>query len=407
MPTFFYRALDRSGKEISGQVTQANKAEVVEQLKMRGLFPINVAAESAEGWFAQLTGVFSNTASVKQLCLFTRQLAVLLRSSVPIDDAIMLLVEQNTGFFKKALSSIKENLQEGKALATALEQYPMLFSNVYVHLVRAGEASGNLERVLDKLADSMDRSQEVQDKVSGALSYPIFMLIVILGVIIFSSTVIVPSVADTLADLGGKVPFITAIMLGISDILLYYWYLLIAGFGGIGLAIFFWQRSERGSLQLDTLLLKTPLVEKFVKVRAVVQFTQTLGMLLDAGINFSEALDLVSRVVANKILSRTLLEARSNIIKEGKIAKHLEKTAIFPPIAHYMIKVGEETGQLPAMLLRVGNDYQEELFRTTDTLVAAISPIMTILTAAVVLFVVLSIFMPILEMSNVGQLSGM
>jgi type II secretory pathway component PulF len=253
----------------------------------------------------------------------------------------------------------------------------------------------------------MDRTQEIQEKVSAALRYPIMMLFVIFAVIIFASTIIVPSVADTLADLGGNIPLLTQIMLGLSNLFLNYWYLIIAGAVALIGSFFAWQRSETGSLQLDMILLKMPLVSSFVKVRAVVQFSQVLGMLLDAGVNFAEALDLVSRVVANKILSQTLLLARSNIIKEGKIAKHLEKTGIFPPIAYYMIKVGEETGQLSNMLLRVGKDYQDELFRTTDNLVAAISPVMTILTAVVVLFVVLSIFLPIMEMSNVGQLGSM
>jgi type II secretory pathway component PulF len=407
MPAFFYRALDRSGKTVKGLFNASTKSEVVEALKQKALMPISVEQDSDNGFFSSFSNLFGKTASLRQMAIFTRQLSVLLKSGVPIDDSITLLIDQTNGYLKKAITGIREDLHEGKSLANSIEQYPTLFSNVYVYLVRAGEASGNLETILEKLADSIERTETVQNKVSEALRYPIFMLSMVVGVIIFASTVIVPSIAGTLQDLGGRMPPLTLFMMGLSHLFTGYWYFILAGLAAITATFIVWKNSDSGSLQFDTLLLKIPLISKFSKVGAVVQFSQVLGMLLDAGVNFSEALDLVSKVVSNKILSKALSQARSNIIKEGKIAKHLEKTNIFPPIACYMIKVGEESGQLSQMLLRVGKDYQEELFRTSDALVAALSPIMTILIAGVVLVIVLSIFLPIMEMSNIGQLSGM
>lgn len=406
MPVFFYRALDRSGKTISGQMSAAGSAEVTEMLRAKSLMPVSVEQESTSGFGLSLSKMFSRGVGLKKLAIFTRQLKVLLAASIAIDDSISLLIEQTDGALKKALLGVREDLQEGKSLASSIERYPDIFSTVYVQLVRAGEASGKLEKVLDRLTDLLERSEKVQNKVSGAMRFPIFMMFMIVGVVIFASTFIIPSVAGTLQDLGGRMPGLTLAMLSLSEVITGYWYLLLAGIAGVVGGFLFWKRSDFGSLQFDQLLLKLPLVSKFSKIRAVVQFSQTLGMLLEAGVNFSEALDLVSKVVGNRILGKTLVEARSNIIREGKIAKHLEKTGMFPPIAYYMIKVGEESGKLPEMLLQVSRDYEEELFRTTDGLVSAITPMMTILIAVVVLVVILSIFLPIMEMSNIGQLSG-
>lgn len=380
--------------------------EAIESLKQKGLMPISIEQESTGGAAAILSNFFSQSASLRQLSVFTQQLSVLLKSGIPIDDSISLLIDQTNGYLRKAATGILEDLHEGKSLAIAFEKYPQIFSNVYVHLVRAGEASGSLEIVLGKLANSIDRSEKIQNKISENLRQPIFMLFAMLGVVIFASTVIVPAIAGTLQDLGGRMPVITIFMMSLSGIITSYWYLLFAATGLSILLFSLWKNSESGSLQYDTLLLKIPLISSFSKTHAVVQFCQVLGMLLDAGVNFAEALDIVSKVVSNKILSQTLLEARSNIIKEGKIAKHLEKTKIFPPIACYMIKVGEESGQLAPMLLRVGDDYQEELFRSTDKLVGAINPIMTVLIAVLIIVIILSIFLPIMEMSNIGNLSG-
>ncbi len=407
MPIFFYRALDRSGKIISGQLNLSTKTEAIESLKQKGLMPINVEQESSSNITNLFFGIFSRKTSLREMAVYTRQLAVMLKSGIPIDEAITLLIDQTQGMLRKANIGIKENLHAGKSLASAIEQYPELFSNVYVQLVRAGEASGNLENILGKLADSIERTEKIQNKISENMRQPIFMLCAMIGVVVLASTVIIPSIANTLQDLGGRMPGITLFMMSMSNIMLSYWHLLLVSVGALSFGFFWWKNSESGSLQLDTLLLKLPMVSSFSRMQAVVQFSQVLGMLLDAGVNFAEALDIVSKVVNNKILSKTLLEARSNIIKEGKIAKHLEKTKIFPPIACYMIKVGEESGQLAPMLLRVGNDYQEELFRNTDGLVAAINPVMTILMAIMIVGIILSIFLPIMEMSNIGNLSGM
>ncbi len=406
MPSFFYKALDRSGKTVKGRLNATNRSEAIEMLRSKNLMPAEIILESKSKGLSFANLIFSTKVNIKEIALLTRQLSILLRSGVPIDQSIRLLIEQNTGPLKKALSEIREDLREGKSLANSMERHPQIFSGVYTHLVRAGEASGRLEEVLNKLANNLERSEKVQNKISEAMRYPVFMMIMIIAVIVFSSTFIVPSVAGTLQDLGGRTPILTEMMLALSSLITNYWYLIIGGIAALILSFTYWKKTEKGSLQFDTLLLKTPLVSRFTKTKAIVQFSQILGMLLDAGVNFSEALDLVSKVVSNKVLSSTLSEARSNIIREGKIAKHLERTEIFPPIAHYMIKVGEESGHLSQMLLQVGNDYEEELLRTTETLVSAINPIMTILIAAVVLLVILSIFLPILEMSNIGQLGG-
>ncbi|MCK4499062.1 type II secretion system F family protein [Candidatus Babeliales bacterium] len=400
MPLFKYRALDRSGKVLSATIDAATSQEVREFLKGNNLVPSLIEQADKDNADSFLSQIFERGVDVKTKVFFTRQMSVLLKATVPLLDVIALLIGQFEGSFKRVLITVRDGLKEGRSLADALEDHPKVFDNVYVQLVRAGEASGGLEKILDRLTVQLERSEELGKKVSSAMRYPIFMLVVSFGVVIAASIFIIPAIAKTLQEMGTELPALTLNMIAFSKLFTEYWLWMLIGVSAVLFAFFKWKSSKNGKHTLDKLLLKLPLTSKLTKTSAIVEFTKTLGMLQEAGVNLSDSLSIVCDVVNNSVLAEYLREARSNIIKEGKIAKFLQQTGIFPPIAHYMIRTGEESGNLAQMLLQVGHDYEQEMEESIDTLTAAISPVMNLVIAGVVLLIVLALFLPMLEMSN-------
>lgn len=403
MSIFKYQAFDYKGKSVSGDFEAFSEAEVRDKLRAQGLLVHKIyRVDSTASFFSQINNLFAGGVTDKVLIQFTNQLSILLRSGVPLLEAMNLLMQQFDGYFKRIIGKIIEDLKEGVALADAMEKYPKVFSKVYVQLVRAGEASGSLEMVLDRMTSFLERNQQVSGAISKAMAKPLFMIIVIFLVVIAAVTFIIPAVGKTLGQLGKKLPGLTQFMLDLSDFVRGYGIYLIAGIIFLWSIFWWWKKSEKGELRWHYLLLKLPKVSTLTKNRAVVQFSQTLGMLLEAGVHLPFALDIVNKIVDNAILRQTLRVAREEIIKEGKIAKHLKNTNIFPPVSIYMIKTGEESGKLAEMLTRVGKDTEVELMEAVDGLVAAIDPILTIVVALVALVIVLSIFLPILEISDIS-----
>lgn len=400
MPLFRYQAFDQKGKIISGELEAENSGDLKDLVKKNGFYLCKIYSTNTESLFSKLISILESSVTDKTKIQFTNQLSILLKAGVPLLDAMNLVALQFEGSFRRTLNKIIDDIKEGVSLADALEKYPKIFPSLYTQLVRAGEASGNLEMVLDRLTTFMERSEAIVGSVGKALQKPIFMGIMILIVFIGAVVFIIPSISGTLSQSGKGLPALTQAMLDLSDFFKNY-YLAIAVF--LSTSIFFFQRwktSEKGRVSFDSFLLKLPKIGTLQKNKAVVQFSQTLGMLLEAGVNLPAALDIVNNVVDNAILSQALKVARGEIVKEGKIAKHLKNTNIFPPVSGYMIKTGEESGNLASMLIKVGKDSEVELIESVDTVIATIDPIMTIVVAVVVLVLVLAMFLPIMEMSS-------
>ena len=233
------------------------------------------------------------------------------------------------------------------------------------------------------------------------MAYPIGMISLSLLIVAGVLKYLVPQLKEMLEGLGQTLPDITLYLIGMSDFFINH-FILIA-FASIGSIVwfFYWKSTPKGKYKFHELILKLPLIAYFAKTKAVVQFSKTLGMLLESGVNLSEALDIVCNIIDNEVLTQKLLTARENIIKEGKIAKYLKKTGIFPPIASYMISTGEESGQLAEMLLTVGDDYDAQLNELTEGLTAKITPIMTMVMAAIILFIILAILLPVMQMGDI------
>ncbi|MFC1843127.1 type II secretion system F family protein, partial [Candidatus Dependentiae bacterium] len=349
-----------------------------------------------------LKRLFQKKVTVKDKILFTRQLSTLLKSGVPLLQALELMVDQVEGRLKSIVISLKDDIKEGTSFANALKKFPDVFPNIYVQLVRAGEATGNLEIILDRLTNFMEESEAIRKRIKSAMTYPLFQLGVAVIVVGILMTYVVPEMAENLKDTGKGLPWSTEILISISNFFTNYLWFIIFGTIGIIFAFRYWKSTNKGARTWDKIKLRIPLVKFFTKTGAVVQFSQTLGMLTESGVNLSESLDIVCSIIDNRILADTLSKARDKIVKQGKIAQYLKQTGIFPPIAIYLIKTGEESGNLGGMLLTVSKNYGEELSELADSLAGKIGPIMLIVMAFVVGFIVISIAVPMLQQADVA-----
>ena len=400
MPLYKYDSYNRSGAKVTGTIDASSAQAAKELLRGQGLMPIKITEVATESQGFSFAKLFERPIEPKTVILFTKQLSVLLRSGVPLLQAFELLLEQFEGSFKRLLVRIRDGIKSGESLAKELSKYPKIFSNVYIQLVRAGEASGKLDYILERLTEYLERTAETKRRIKKAMSAPIMMISFALIVVIGLLTFLVPKLLDIFTKMNQKLPGPTAFLAGISSAVLNHFTVIVGSFVGTITLFMYWKSTPSGKYAFDSLLLRLPLTAYFSRTKAVVQFCKTLGMLIESGVNLPEALDIVCKIVENKVLVKKLMEAREKIIKEGKIAKYLKQTGIFPNIASYMITTGEESGKLGQMLLSVGNDYERELNDLTDGLTAKISPIMTIVMAAIIGFIVMAIFMPIMNMGN-------
>ena len=399
MALFNYQAYSKEGKKISGYLDASSTEAVKQMLAQKGAYPIKIspAIERKLGFFARL---FQRKITVKDKILFTKQLSTLLKSGVPLLNALELLVDHLEGRLKTIVIRLKDDIKEGESFASALSKFPNVFPNIYVQLVRAGEASGNLEVILDRLVDYMERRAEIRKRVRSAMAYPLFQLIMSIVVVAVLMVYVVPSMVENLK--GQSLPWSTNLLITISNVFKNYYLFILFGLIVIIIVFRYWKSTPGGSLTYDKIKLKLPVVRFFTKTGAVVQFSQTLGMLLESGVNLSESLDIVCSIIDNKVLADTLNEARDKIIKQGKIAQYLKQTGIFPPIAIYLINTGEQSGQLDKMLLTVANNYEEDLGELADNLTAALSPILLVIMAVIVGFIVIAIAVPMLQVGDIG-----
>ena len=400
MPIYSYQAFTKEGKKVSGYLDAPSSAFAKEQLVHQGLFPTNISPASGESRIPFYKRIFVRSVKIKDKINFTRQLAILLKAGIPLLQAIELLAEQFTGSLHTMLITIRDDLKEGSSLANALNKYPHVFDKIYVQLVRAGEVSGKLEPILERLVVYYERKEELRKRISSAMTYPLIQFAVIIAVVVFLMTAVVPQLASAFVQQKQALPRPTQIVIGMSNFIKTYYLLIMIAIFIIYAGYVYIKSTNSGARLIDKIKLKIPLINYFTRINAVVQFCQTLGLLVGAGVNLSESLDIVVSIIDNRILADALNEARDKIIKQGKIAQYLKQTNLFPPIAIYMISTGEESGQLDVMLTTVAHNYEDELGEIADKMTASLGPIMLVFMAIIVGFIIVSVAMPIIQMTK-------
>ena len=335
--------------------------------------------------------------------MFTRQLASLVKANIPLVECLSAVAEQSENpTLKEALSSIRDNVNEGLALNKAMRKYPKIFTNIYVSMVEAGEASGTLDTILLRLAEFTEAQNELNSKVKSAMIYPVIMIVVTLLILAGLFTYIIPQVTQIFKDSGKKLPWYSEIVINISDWILSYWHLILIGTLFVVILFQRWKSSPKGRDQFDALVLKLPVVGKIARLVAISRFTKTLSTLLTGGVPMLQALDIVTNVVDNAVLRDAVAAARDNISEGESIAAPLKKSNEFPPIVIHMIAIGEKTGELEHMLTQVSEAYDFQVKNSIQGLTSILEPIMIVVMGAVVMIIVFAIMVPIFELSNVG-----
>lgn len=400
MPVFEYTALTAEGRTVSGVIDADSPKDARQKLKRSGVFPVDVAVTASRA--AAARPLWGERVAAAEVAVLTRQLATLLAAGLSLVDSLTALGEQaERTTVKRVVAAVRERIREGGSFAEALAAHPTVFSSLYVNMVRVGEASGTLDRVLQSLAEFLERQAKVRNAVVGALTYPVLMLAVSAAILVFLVAFVVPKVTAVFADLQQALPWPTRILIAASDaVRAGWWALLIAAVvGGVWLSRY--ARTPRGRRRLDALVLRLPIMGRLTRLIALSRFSSTLSTLLAGGVSLLTALEIVRHVVRNQIIADAIDAARERIRQGQSIAEPLRASGVFPPLVTHMIAVGELSGELESMLKKVSEAYDHEVETTLGSITALLSPVMILAMGGIILFIVLAILLPIFEMSQI------
>ena len=408
MARFSYIATNRQKKSVSGTLEASDKAAVISALTKQGLRPISVKQGGTGSGFGLDKLLGSNRVKSDHLVMFTRQLSAMVGAGVPLLRALNSLQEHTESpALKTILEGITKDVEEGSPLADALAKYPNAFSDVYVNMVRAGEAAGILDEILKRLAMQQEKNATIRKKVKSAMTYPMVLvsitIVAFFGLMLF----VIPQIGKIVTDLGGpgaKLPALTLFMLGASSVMTHFWFIIIPGFIGAIILVLRYIKTPKGKVQFDTLALKIPGVKTIVMKVAIARFSRTFSALMGAGVAVLEALDVTARAVGNSVYEKALHDAAKEVKNGDTLSSVIEKNPLFPAIVAQMLSVGEETGQTDVVLVKVADFYEEEVDVAIDGVSAIIEPVMIVFMGAMVGLIAASVMMPIAGLAN--QIKG-
>ncbi len=397
------------GRSVTGVVDADSPRTARAKLRSQGIFPTDISEEAAPRLSAieirkWIPSLVRRRMSSTDLSLLTRQLSALLGAGVQLVDALGTLSEQSTRpAVKKMLSQVRERVREGSSLADALAAHRDVFSDLYIGMVRAGEAAAALEAVLDRLAEYSERQADFVNKVRGALTYPIIMMGVGTAIMAFLVTYVVPQVAMIFKESHAALPFATQVLIALSGIVINYWMFIALVVLAIIAGIMFGLSTPRGRRFYDRMLLKTPYIGQTVVRVICARFARTLGTLLSSGVQLLPALDAVKGVVTNGLLRDAVEQSRESIREGHGMGDTLKQSGLFPPLLVEMVKVGERSGELERMLDRVADTYEHEVSHSLAQMTTVLEPVMTLGMAGVIVFMMLAVLMPIFQLNQMMQ----
>ena len=402
MPIFEYKGLTKDGKNTKGIVDSENLRAARQKLKKDGIFVVSIEDRKKAANKKSSGKVRTGSVPVKDLSLMTRQLATLIKANIPLVDALTAVSEQvENPLLSEAIADCKNMVNEGLSLQKALSKYPSIFSNIFVSMAEAGEMSGTLDVILLRLAEFTESQADLRQRVSSAMTYPIIMLVVITLVIFGLFTSVLPkilSIFESFPDI--TLPWYTQAIASISQVFVNQWYIFAGFIVGSVLLFINWKNSTEGRKSWDGISIKLPLVGEIIKMVSIARFTRTLSTLLAGGVPMLNALDIVRNVVDNHVIALAIDEARSNISEGESIAGPLKKSGLFPPLVVHMVSIGEKTGEIENMLTLVADAYDYQVKSKIDSITSLLNPIMTLLIGVVVFIIVISIIVPMFELTS-------
>ncbi len=398
MARFKYTGRDRTKKR-SGTITAGSKREALAKLREEGIRTTEIF-EVPETLLTKEISI-GNPVKLQHLVIYLRQFATLLKAGVSVVESTNILAKQTESkALRKALLDIEAELREGNQLSHASAKHDKIFSTMYINMIKAGEAGGNMDETLERLADHYEKQHNTRQKVVAALTYPAVIAVIAIGVVIFLLVSVVPTFVGMFADFGGELPGITKFVLGASEFMQGYWWLILLFFIAITISFVFVKRNKKSKYYLDYAMLRMPIFGKLMQKAVLARMTRTLSSLFTSSVPILQALSIVENVVENEVVSRVVRESRDALEAGQSMTGPMKQHWAFPPLVTQMISIGEETGSLDGMLGKVADFYEKEVETSTEQLKSLIEPIMIVILAGLVGTIVTSIMIPMFDIFN-------
>lgn len=402
MPEFLYKATTLGGETVEGLMDGKDEESIIQGLHRLGYIPIRITSTQERRPSLRLSSFLPQRVGVKNLLIFTQELSTLISAGLPLDRSLGILgtLTENERL-SEAVKDVLKRIEGGNSLAEALGNHPRIFPKLYVNMVKAGESGGFLEVILSRLAQYLQSTKEIRDYLISVMIYPLILMIVSGVSIVILMTFVIPRFARIFSDMGQAVPLSTQIMLSISYSIKSYWWIGLGIILMIYLGLRIYNQDEERRLRWDNFKLRWVAIGDLIKKVEVARFSRTLGTLIQSGVSILPALNLVKEISQNRVISRSIAYVHDRL-REGKaISKSLEEAGVFPPLAVHLISVGEETGKLDAMLIKVAESYEENVRNTIKRFVSLLEPLIILVMGAVVGFIVISMLLAIFSINEI------
>lgn len=403
MKKFSYKAKNNKGEVLSGEIETSIQSEAAKILISKQLFPIEIVEIKERKFKLENIPFFSFLDSVpkKKKAVAIRQFATLVRSGLSIIQSLETMTQESGDKkLKDTFASILQEVEGGSALSAAFSKHPKVFSGIDISLIKAGERSGNLDKVLDRMANQLEKDASLISKIRGALIYPAIVLMVAGGVISIMIIYLVPKLVDLYADFEGELPFITKMMIWLSDLLVHFWWALILIFIALVSGFITYIKSEKGKVHWDTLKIKTPIIKELLIKIYMARFTRIMGTLLGSGVSVVESITITSDAIGSEVYRREILKIAESVRQGKSLSAGMRASEIFPSVSSRMIKVGEETGEIDNMLNNLANYYEEEVDNIVKSIATIIEPVMIVVMGGVTLLILVGIMGPIYQIAQ-------
>ncbi len=405
MAVFEYKGVTSTGKTVNGIIDADTPKAARQKLRLEAIYPTEVIeGKGQKNKLSQDVSLqtFFQRVTKQDVAVMTRQLATLLKAGLPLVDCLNALAEQvENPNMEKIITQIKERVNEGSSLAAALQEFPKIFSDLYINMIDAGEASGALELVLLRLADYSENQVRISKRITGAMIYPAVITLVITVVLILLFIYVVPKFVTIFEEMQQTLPLPTVILIATSDFLRAYWFLILLTLGVAYYILLRYKRTSKGQEAYDRFLLRIPVFGRLITLGVIIRFARTLSTLLSSGVPMLKAMDILTAVVDNRIFAKAIAAAKDSVTEGASLSQPLKQSGIFPPIVIHMVASGEQSGQVEEMLSKVADIYEDEADILASTLTSLLEPILILGMAVIVAFIIISILLPMMEMNQI------
>ncbi len=400
MQKYRYSARDVNGKVVEGEIEAKDDVSVADILHDRGLIVVSIK----EGFgldLEKLNEINIGGVPMKDKVVFMRQMATMVGSGLPLTRALEIMhMQASNPLFKKTLKTVLKSVESGKTLADSFREQEEIFDEITINLIEAGEESGNLETILEKLATELEEKNSLGSKIKSAMIYPAIILFVIIAVVILMMFVLVPSMAEIYKDFDAELPWTTQLLMNMSSFFVNYWWAVVVILVVLVVGIKYYLDTDKGKRNFDKLILKVPGVGSIVAKMQLSQFTRILSLLLSSGLSILKSLELTASSLSNQMFRDTVIEAKNEIEKGGALAIPIARSEYFPLLVSSMIAVGEETGEMDSVLAKVSEYYKEEVNTATSNLSSILEPLFLIIMGLAIGFIAMAVYMPMFQLSS-------